>query len=243
MTPEIIALMAAAASIALVHTLLGPDHYLPFVALARGRGWSLRRALAVTLFCGSGHIVGSVLLGFLGLYLGIRLGTLEWIEGLRGDLAGWALVAFGLVYFSWGLRRAQRSREHSHWHSHGAVRHRHPHGHHAEHSHPHTGPDAAEDGVQQRGLVAWALFIVFVLGPCEPLIPLLMFPAARESAAGVMAVTGVFALVTIATMLGAVAVALWGAQRLQFPGLARFGQAIAGGVVLCCGLAITVLGL
>ena len=72
MTPEIIALMAAAASIAFVHTLLGPDHYLPFVALARGRGWSLRRALGVTLFCGSGHIVGSVLLGFLGLYLGWR---------------------------------------------------------------------------------------------------------------------------------------------------------------------------
>ena len=67
--------------------------------------------------------------------------------------------------------------------------------------------------------------------------------AARESAAGVVAVTGVFALVTIATMLGAVVVALWGAQRLHFPGLARFGQAIAGGVVLCCGLAITVLGL
>jgi hypothetical protein len=242
MTPEITALMIAAASIAFVHTVLGPDHYLPFVALARGRGWSLRRALGVTLCCGGGHIVGSVVLGFLGLYLGVQLGTLEWIEGIRGDLAGWALVAFGLAYLSWGLRRAVRAHRHSHWHSHGGLRHRHSHDHFNEHSHPHTGPDAGEP-VAQRGVLAWTLFIVFVLGPCEPLIPLLMFPAARESTTGVIAVSGVFALVTIATMLGAVLLALWGSQRLRLPGLARYGQAIAGGVILCCGLAITVLGL
>jgi hypothetical protein len=135
-----------------------------------------------------------------------------------------------------------RAHRHSHWHSHGGLRHRHSHDHFNEHSHPHTGPDAGEP-VAQRGVLAWTLFIVFVLGPCEPLIPLLMFPAARESTTGVIAVSGVFALVTIATMLGAVLLALWGSQRLRLPGLARYGQAIAGGVILCCGLAITVLGL
>jgi hypothetical protein len=241
MTPEITVLAATAASIAFVHTVLGPDHYLPFVALGRSRGWTARRTLGVTLLCGSGHIVGSVLLGFLGLYLGIRLGTLEWIEGVRGDLAAWGLVAFGLVYLSWGLRRAWRRRPHRHWHRHGATLHRHEHSHDGEHVHVHSGPDAADGG--GRSAVAWVVFVIFVLGPCEPLSPLLMFPAARESLAGVVAVTGVFAVVTIATMTAAVALGLWGSRQLRVPALAAYGHALAGAVILCCGLAITVLGL
>lgn len=236
-------LCAAAASIAFVHTLVGPDHYLPFVALSRSRGWTLGKTVRVTLFCGAGHIVGSVLLGLTGLYIGIQLNALEWVEGMRGDLAAWALVAFGFIYMSWGLRRAYRQRPHTHWHAHDGVRHSHRHIHDASHAHPHTGPDAAAPASERRTLVGWGIFIIFILGPCEPLIPLLMFPAARESLPALAAVTTVFAVVTVATMLAAVLAGFWGAQRLSLPGVARFGQAIAGGVILSCGLGIAVLGL
>lgn len=242
-TPEVIVLCAAAASIAFVHTLVGPDHYLPFVALSRSRGWSFGKTMRVTLFCGAGHVLGSVLLGLIGLYVGIQLNALEWMESVRGDLAAWALVVFGLIYMSWGLRRAYRNRPHTHWHTHDGIRHSHRHTHGSSHAHPHTGPDAVDAVSERRTLVGWAIFIIFVLGPCEPLIPLLMFPAARESVSALAAVTAVFAVVTIATMLAAVLAGFWGARRLHMPGLARFGQAIAGGVILSCGLGIAVLGL
>lgn len=242
MTPELLLLVGTAASIGVVHTLLGPDHYLPFVALARARGWSLARTLRVTLACGIGHIIGSIVLGFVGIAAGIQVASLEWVEGLRGDLAAWALIAFGLCYMSWGLRRAWRRRPHTHWHRHGAKLHRHAHDHFGEHSHVHTGVDSADEA-PTRTLSAWAIFVVFVLGPCEPLIPVLMFPAARESVSGVIAVAGIYALATVMTMLFAVTAACWGMQRLQMPGLNRYGQAIAGGVILCCGLGIAVLGL
>ena len=246
MTPEVLVLCAAAASIAFVHTLLGPDHYMPFVALSRSRGWSLGKTVRVTFLCGAGHIVGSVLLGLIGLYIGMQLNVLEWVEGVRGDLAAWALVAFGIVYMSWGIRQAYRKRPHTHWHTHDGVTHRHVHAHEASHAHPHAGPDAidTEDVVsERRALVGWAIFIIFVLGPCEPLIPLLMFPAAAESLPALIAVTTVFAVVTVGTMLAAVVAGFWGTHRLHLPGVARFGQAIAGGVILSCGLAISVLGL
>jgi len=238
MSPEVLVLCGTAATIAFVHTLLGPDHYLPFVAMAKSRGWSLARTVHMTLICGSGHIVGSVVLGFAGLYFAIQLDSLEWIEGLRGDLAAWALVSFGLVYLVWGLRRAWRNKPHSHWHSHGDVRHCHSHDHHHEHAHAHT---EVEGG--QRSLAGWAIFIVFVLGPCEPLIPILMFPAARESVAGVFAVTCVFAVVTVATMLLAVVASHWGLSRVRLPSMERFSEAIAGGTIAMCGLGIAVLGL
>jgi ABC-type nickel/cobalt efflux system permease component RcnA len=240
MSPEILLLCATAATIAFVHTLAGPDHYLPFVALAKSRQWTLGKALRTTLVCGSGHIVGSVLLGFVGIYASIRLDALEWIEGFRGDMAAWALVSFGLVYMAWGMRRAYRNRTHAHWHSHGSVRHYHNHEHHRDHSHVHTAEDAAGN---QRSLAGWAIFIVFVLGPCEPLIPILMIPAAKESLAGLVAVTFVFAAVTVLTMLFAVALSLWGLKSLRLPSMERYSQAIAGGTITLCGLSIAVLGL
>lgn len=242
-TPEVAVLCLAAASIAFVHTLLGPDHYMPFVALSRSRNWSFAKTVRVTLFCGAGHIVGSVLLGIVGLTIGIQLNVLEWVESARGDLAAWALVAFGLVYMSWGLRRAYRQRPHSHWHAHDGVSHNHAHVHGASHAHPHTGPDADREKSERRTLLGWAIFIIFVLGPCEPLIPLLMFPAARESLAALVAVTSVFAVVTVATMLAAVVAGFWSTRRLQLPAVARYGQAIAGGIILSCGLGIALLGL
>ena len=83
----------------------------------------------------------------------------------------------------------------------------------------------------------------FVLGPCEPLIPLLMFPAATQSVAGIFWVTGVFAVVTVATMLAAVTLGQIGLERLKIPALARFGHTTAGAAMLGCGVAIGWMGL
>ncbi len=240
MTPEIMVLCGSAAAIAFVHTLLGPDHYLPFVALAKSRNWSMAKALRTTLLCGSGHIVGSVLLGFVGIYASVQLGALEWIEGVRGDMAAWALVSFGLVYTAWGVRRAYQKRTHAHWHSHGGVRHYHDHNHHDEHSHVHSAENTDDN---KRSIAGWVIFLIFVLGPCEPLIPLLMFPAANESMVGVVAVTGVFAVVTVLTMLAAVACSVWSLRSMRLPSIERFSEAIAGGTITLCGLSIAVLGL
>jgi nickel/cobalt exporter len=240
MSPEILMLCGTAAAIAFVHTLLGPDHYLPFVALAKSRQWSVAKAMRTTLLCGSGHIVGSVVLGFVGIYASVQLNALEWIEGLRGDVAAWALVSFGLIYMAWGLRRGYRKKTHSHWHSHDGQRHSHTHQHHHDHGHVHTAENTDNN---KRSMAGWAIFIVFVLGPCEPLIPILMFPAAKESLVGLVAVTAVFAVVTLITMLLAVAISVWGLQSVRLPKMERFNEAIAGGTITMCGLSIVVLGL
>jgi ABC-type nickel/cobalt efflux system permease component RcnA len=236
MSPEITVLTLSAAAIAFLHTLLGPDHYLPFVAMARARGWTLPRALQITLLCGIGHLAGSVLLGIVGITVGVQLASLEWLEGLRGNLAAWLLIGFGLAYTAWGLRQALRNRPHTHWHMHDGVTHSHAHTHHGGHAHLH------EAGTEQRSLTPWVIFVIFVLGPCEPLIPLLMYPAARESWAGVLAVTTVFGLVTVLTMLAAVFLSIKGLEKLRFKGFERYAHALAGGAILACGLAIVFLG-
>src|SRR3990172_4044709 len=109
MTHELALLAATAAGIGFLHALLGPDHYLPFVLMGRAGRWSRGKTLAVTFVCGLGHVGSSLALAGLGVALGLASARLAAIESFRGQLAVWALIGFGLVYFAWGLRRGGRA--------------------------------------------------------------------------------------------------------------------------------------
>jgi len=229
-------LLGTAATIGFVHTALGPDHYLPFIVLSKARGWSPRKTALVTALCGVGHVLGSVVLGLIGILVGVALFRLEAVEALRGDIAAWLLMAFGFAYFVWGVHRAIRGRSHEHAHVHedGEV-HSHTHSHFEEHSHVHDE--------KSRSATPWVLFLIFVFGPCEPLIPILMFPAARGTVLHSVLVAGVFGLVTVATMLTVVMASYFGLARVRVRRLERFGHAFAGFALFASGGAIAFLGL
>jgi ABC-type nickel/cobalt efflux system permease component RcnA len=249
-------LLLTAASIGFIHTLLGPDHYVPFVAMGSARRWSMRRTLLVTSLCGLGHVAGSVAIGAIGIGIGVSLHRLEWLEGLRGDAAAWLLTAFGLAYLAWGLKKAWRARPHTHEHFHGdGTFHRHVHGHEGAHlhphlhphphPHPHAGPLAPPRAgrAPAANITPWALFVVFILGPCEPLIPVLMYPAAQHSVWGTVAVVAAFGAATVATMLAVVYLGCRGVERLPLRTAERYSHALAGAALSLCGLGIVFLGL
>jgi len=229
-------LLLTAASIAFLHTILGPDHYLVFTAMGKARSWSLNKTLRITLFCGLGHVLGSVVIGVVGIILGAQLTSMVEFEGVRGNLAGWALLAFGLMYFAWGLKQAGRGHKHSHVHTHDEVVHDHEHDHRTDHSHVH-------DAKAKNPITPWAMFIIFVLGPCEALIPLFMYPAAKQSTGLVIAVATIFGLVTLATMLGCVALTTIGVEKLKMPTSGRYAQAVAGASIAACGAAVSLIGM
>ncbi len=247
--PKIWVLAGTAASLGFVHTVIGPDHYLPFIVISRARRWTLRKTLGVALLAGLGHILGSVLLGFLGIALGIAVGRLEGVESTRGAIASWLLIGFGLAYFVWGLRRAWRDKPHAHAHLHAggpadvsAAREAE-----AGHAHAHTHATAAHAHVHEApgrtSLTPWILFTIFVFGPCEPLIPLIMYPAARHSLAGVALVAAAFGIVTVVTMLAIIAAASWGASFARLGRLEKYSHALAGLMIFVSGLAVQFLGL
>ncbi|MBK3517230.1 urease accessory protein UreH domain-containing protein [Carboxylicivirga marina] len=215
MSQELQVLVISAASIGFFHTLLGPDHYLPFIMIGKAREWKLGKVLGLTILCGIGHILSSVIVGLVGIALELQVEKLNWFESFRGNLAAWALIAFGLLYALWGIRRWYKKHRHSH----------------------------VDDIENSKNITPWVLFIIFALGPCEPLIPILMYPAAIESAGALVMVTSIFGLTTLLTMTGAVLAVSYG---LSFVNLKRFenlGHPIAGFVIFLSGLAIQVLGL
>ncbi len=237
-SPTLWTLTLTAAGLGVLHTVTGPDHYIPFIAMSRVGRWSVAKTLMVTLLCGLGHVAGSVLLGAIAIALGWALGGMEALEASRGGIAGWLLIAFGVAYLAWGMKRAIRRRPHTHVHTHedGTI-HAHSHDHTAGHLHVHNDET-------KGSMTPWVLFAVFVFGPCEPLIPLLMYPAMKHSTAGVIWVTLVFAGCTLVTMA---AVVLVGVGGLAFAGtrtpfertlLARYAHALTGLAVTACGIAV-----
>ena len=229
-------LLATAVSIGFIHTLTGPDHYLPFIMISRARNWSISRTLSVTFVCGVGHVFSSVIIGLIGIALGIALHKIVIIESFRGNIAAYLLIAFGLVYFIWGLRQAYLKKPHTHFHFHADGKgHVHQHTHFNNHSHVHTD--------DKKSITPWVLFLIFVFGPCEPLIPILMYPAAQNHWFDLSVVTLAFAVVTIATMSVIVFLGLKGFHLLPAEKIERYTHAIAGFTILLCGLGIQFLGL
>ncbi len=239
MSTNLTILTWTAASIAFIHTIVGPDHYLPFIVMARARRWSIFKTTWVTVLSGFAHVISSILLGAVGIGVGIGLNRLEFLESVRGDLAAWLFVIFGLGYMLWGIWRITGSRKHKHQHKHfdGTI-HEHEHVHDHDHSH-----QPAHDHKHKKNITPWILFTIFFLGPCEPLIPILMYPAAQASAWGVAQVSIVFGLVTILTMVSIVLLASYGLNFVKLGKLERYTHVIAGATILLSGIGILFLGL
>ena len=222
--------------------MLGPDHYLPFIVLSKARKWSTVKTIWITALCGLGHVGSTVLLGLIGVGFGIGLKKLEIIETFRGDWAAWGFLIFGVAYLVWAIWKLNKGTAHKHIHAHDLTVHVHPHDHHhtagsmleTNHTHPH------ED--KSKNITPWVLFLIFVLGPCEPLIPVLVYPAAQESMAGLIAVIATFTTITVLTMVGIVLAVNYGFSFIKTSKLEKYVHVIAGVTVILSG-ALILLGL
>lgn len=236
MTDSIGLLSITAISLGFFHTILGPDHYLPFIVLSEAKKWSLRKTLFITFICGVGHVLSSVLLGMTGIAAGISVSRLVHLESFRGNIAAWLFIAFGLIYMIISVRNLIRKRKHSHSHYHiGGISHSHEHNHQYEHTHVH------ENEVVKT--TPWILFLIFVFGPCEPLIPVLMYPAAQNNIAGTVFVSLLFSAVTIGTMMSVVLAFRLGLKKVSLKPVEKYSHLIAGAMIFFSGIAIEFLGL
>ena len=85
--------------------------------------------------------------------------------------------------------------------------------------------------------------MLFVLGPCEVLIPLLMFPAHAIGTGATLGVVVVFGGCTIATMLVLVTLGYFGMQWRGLQRLEPHGHTLAGMAIAASGIGIHFLGI
>jgi hypothetical protein len=207
-------LAVAAVTIGSLHTL-APDHWVPFAALARAQEWSRAKTARVTALCGFGHVTVSALLGVLALFFGVEM--LKLIGERMEAVAGLLLIAFGLAYAVYGLRRAAGAHVHGH--------------HHAHYDHVH----------EPRRMTPWALFLLFSADPCVAVIPILL-AAAPLGVLRAGLVVGAYEIATIGTMVALVLPAAAAAKRVTGHWVEHYGDAAAGAVIASVGLLVGVLG-
>lgn len=231
MSTTLYALAITAITISFFHTASGPDHYLPFIVLSKSRKWSMSKTVFLTIICGLGHVLSSVVLGLIGVYLGWQLNKISWLQDVRGNVSSWALFIFGLIYLIYGLWQALRNKPHKHFdvmgddvyvfqHTHGEV-------------------VMPQNRVKVTPLV---LFAIFVMGPSEPLIPLLFFSGTQRSMPEVITLISAFTICTVLTMLAMVLLGVYGYNMLNTEKLERYVHAIGGAVVTVCGAGMLFLG-
>lgn len=210
-------LAITAISIGVFHTLAGPDHYIPFVAMSKTRSWSLPKTVNIVILCGLGHVLSSVFIGFIGIGAGAMLSRIEFIEGIRGNIAAWLLLLFGLGYLVWASYRMFIKKGHHHHHD--------------------------IENSEKRKMTFWILFTIFIFGPCEPLIPLLMYPAAESNYLAVIGIAGIFTIATVGTMVLSVVLLLKGISLVKMNLLEKYQHFLAGSAITICGAGILFLGL
>lgn len=225
-------LIFSAITISFLHTITGPDHYLPFIALSKSRGWSFSKTIFWTVVCGCGHVWSSVLLGLGGAALGWSLSKISWLQSVRGGLAGWSLLGFGLLYSVWGLIRARQNKKHKHFdlYDDGSV-------YVFEHRHGEVVTPK-----ERHAVTPWVMFIIFLLGPCEPMIPLLYFPAVKNSLQGMLLLIVIYTFFTLATMVLMVILGFYGISFLKTGKLERYMHALGGVTIFICGAGMVYMG-
>ena len=206
-------LLGSTTAIAFMHAL-APDHWMPFAAIGKVQKWSKAKLLWVTFISGIGHVGVSIIFGVIGILLGFSLTKIKGVEGHRGEVALWLLIGFGLAYMIWGIKKAK------------------------EHTHEHLD----EKALKAKKVAVWTMFAVIVLGPCEPLIPL-VFLGYNYGPLGIILVSAVFSVITIAMMLVQSLLALMGIELIKHDLLEKYSHAFAGFVIALTGVFVMMLGI
>ena len=98
------------------------------------------------------------------------------------------------------------------------------------HPHPHD-----------RKLTEWSLFLFFSADPCVALIPMIIAASTRGWSA-IVAVIVIYEIAMFAMMVALVTTSFAGVRAIRMSWLDRYGDAVAGAVIVFLGAAVTILG-
>lgn len=223
-------LAATGFTVAFFHAAI-PTHWLPFVLVARARGWSKGRTLAVSAFAGLGHVALTSLLGLAIAWLGFQAD--EHMGELFPLIGGGVLFAIALWYF-WRQFRG------------GVLHHHAPGGTHrpsASCGHRH-GQSHYEEELQGTKLLSsragdWAaisgLFTMLTLSPCEGFLPVYL-SGVQYGWHGFFVLSGILAVATLAGMMLFTWLTLLGFARLPVQKLERYEAGLLGCIFAVLGV-------
>lgn len=224
-------------TVAFFHAAI-PTHWLPFVLVARARGWSAGRTVAVAVFAGLGHVALTSLLGLAIAWMGFGIG--ERVGHLLPQIAGGILLVIGAFYF-WRQ-----------WSGRGVVHHHLPGGHHqaSEHcghevDHSHWDDEIKDTAMVSRRSGDWAaisaLFTMLTLSPCEGFLPVYL-SGVQFGWTGFVVLSLILALGTLGGMLLFTWLTMRGLERFSVQRFERIEAGLLGLMFTLLGVLLLALG-
>jgi nickel/cobalt exporter len=190
-------LLATAFAAAFLHAVL-PTHWLPFVLVGRGQGWSAGRTLGAAALSGAAHVIVTIVIGLLIVLLGVELDRR--FDGLLPVISSLILAALGLYFL---LTRKKGGRK----------------------VHAQTAPDAPVRHFASDRAALASLVAVLAFYPSEAFLP--VYLTAAPLGWGAFALLSlILAGATIMGMMLFTSLALAGASRLRFERWERYERFI-----------------
>jgi nickel/cobalt exporter len=189
-----------------VHALI-PNHWIPLVAIGRAERWSRAETLLVTAITGLAHVTSTILIGIMAGMLGYELSTRYSL--VASLVAPSVLIGLGVIYLI--LEVVGRRRHHQHVAT------------------PERGSKAS-----RFSLVA-SLCLGMFFSPCIE-IEAYYFTAGTLGWPGIVTVSLIYLLVTVAGMVLLVELGRRGAARIQSHFLEHHDKGVTG--VLLVGLGV-----
>jgi len=200
-TGTMVSLLVGTGVISLIHGLL-PNHWLPFVLIGRGQGWTMGRMLKILSAAGAAHIAVSAGIALLALTIGLVMAP--FIESISHILPGIILLAVGLLYVWLDLTH------------HGHDHHRH-----------HELHEAASHGLSERTATI-TLVLSLALSPCEAMVPIFVSAAPIGSVGLLLALVVISGIASLLVMIMLSSAAWRGMTRLDFGRFAHRERLIMG---------------
>ncbi len=202
-------LLVSAFLLSIVHAAI-PNHWLPIVAISKGEKWSRALTLKATLISGIAHIASTIIIGLLVGWAGYEFS--ERYNQIFRWLAPAILGGLGLIYLILHLKEYLS---------------------HAHHHHHHND----ENKINRVSVTAiiTSLTIAMFFSPCIEL-ETYYFTAGSQGWAGILYVSLIYLIVTVAMMVLLVSLALKGFDKINFHFLEHNERLIIGIILILTGI-------
>ena len=200
-------IIVGAILLSIVHASI-PNHWIPLVALSKAEKWSEKSTMGITAIAGFAHILSTIIIGIIIGLLGYKLsGSYSFIIGV---IAPSILIFLGIIYLILSIK----SNKHHHHH------------------------DMHIDDKKKKTTTAiiLALTISMFFSPCLE-IEAYFFVASKLGWQGIIAVSIIYTIITIAGMLLLVWLGMKGVRKIKSHFLEHHEKTITGALLIVLGIA------
>ena len=201
--------------LSIVHASI-PNHWIPLVALSKSENWTEKFTMSATALAGFSHTLSTIIIGIIIGFLGYQLsGSYSFIVGV---IAPSLLVLLGIIYLALSIKANK-------------------HHHHHHHSHEINIDEVNLPSAKKTTTaIILTLIISMFFSPCLE-IEAYFFVASKLGWQGIITVSVIYTIITIAGMLLLVWLGMKGVKKIKSHFLEHHEKTIIGIILIVLGIA------